>query len=129
MMQHQAPVINGDGNYSRDFTYIKNVVQANQLAALADKPDAVNTVYNVAFGERTTLNELFYALRDNLAKFDPAIAALEPNYGPLRAGDIPHSLASIDKAKELLGYAPQYSIKAGLQEATEWYYKNLEIKK
>jgi UDP-N-acetylglucosamine 4-epimerase len=129
MMQHEAPVINGDGNYSRDFTYIKNVVQANQLAALADKPDAVNTVYNVAFGERTTLNELFYALRDNLAKFDPAIAALEPKYGPLRAGDIPHSLASIDKAKELLGYAPQYGIKAGLQEATEWYYKNLEIKK
>ncbi|MCF6176043.1 MAG: SDR family oxidoreductase [Victivallaceae bacterium] len=126
MMKHEAPVINGDGAYSRDFTYIKNVVQANQLAALVDRPEAINTVYNVAFGERTTLNELYAELRKNLTLFDPLIASIEPVYGAVRAGDIPHSLASIDKARELLGYEPQYSIGDGLKEATEWYYKNLE---
>jgi UDP-N-acetylglucosamine/UDP-N-acetyl-alpha-D-glucosaminouronate 4-epimerase len=127
MMKHEAPVINGDGAYSRDFTYIKNVVQVNQLAALVDKPEAINTVYNVAFGERTTLNELYAELQKNLTLFDPLIASIEPVYGAVRAGDIPHSLASIDKARELLGYEPQYSIGDGLKEATEWYYNNLEI--
>jgi UDP-N-acetylglucosamine 4-epimerase len=127
MMKHEAPVINGDGSYSRDFTYIENVVQANQLAALADKPEALNTVYNIAFGERTTLNELYFALRKNLAVFDPEIASIEPIYGPNRVGDISHSLACIDKARNLLGYNPQYSIHDGLREASEWYYNNLEI--
>lgn len=127
MMKHEAPVINGDGSYSRDFTYIENVVQANQLAALADKPEAVNTVYNVAFGKRTTLNELYFALRKNLAVFDPEIASIKPVYGPNRVGDIPHSLACIDKARNLLGYNPQYGIHDGLREVTEWYYNNLEI--
>lgn len=125
LMKHESPVINGDGSYSRDFTYIDNVVQANQLALLADQPEAINQVYNVAFGERTTLNELFQYLRDNLAALDPAIAGVEPTYGPNRAGDIPHSLACIDKARNYLGYQPQFSVKAGLQEATKWYFENL----
>lgn len=124
MMKHEAPVINGDGSYSRDFTYIKNVIQANQLAALADNPEALNTVYNVAYGERTTLNELFFALRDNLAKFDAEIAGIEPVYGPRRVGDIPHSHACIDKARKFLGYAPQYSIREGVLESTEWYWNS-----
>lgn len=125
LMKHESPVINGDGSYSRDFTYIDNVIQANQLALLADKPDAVNTVYNVAFGERTTLNELFTSLRENLARFDPEIARVEVKYGPTRAGDIPHSLASIEKAQKLLGYAPEFSVKRGIKVAAEWYFNNL----
>ncbi|MFA6815641.1 MAG: SDR family oxidoreductase [Lentisphaeria bacterium] len=125
LMKHESPVINGDGSYSRDFTYVDNVVQANQLALLAEKSEAINEVYNVAFGERTTLNELFAYLRENLAVLDPAIAKIEPQYGPNREGDIPHSLACIDKAKSMLGYAPQFSVKQGLKQATEWYYRNL----
>ncbi len=125
LMKHESPVINGDGSYSRDFTYVDNVVQANQLALLADKPEAVNQVYNVAFGERTTLNELFVYLRENLAEFDPEIGKVSPQYGPDRAGDIPHSLASIDKAKSLLGYAPEFSVRQGLKEAVKWYFENL----
>jgi len=126
MIKHEAPVINGDGNYSRDFTYIKNVVQANQLAALVINPDAINTVYNIAYGERTTLNELYVELQKNLAKFDSEIANIHPEYGPGRDGDIPHSLACIDKARELLGYNPQYNINEGLKEATKWYFENLK---
>ena len=125
LMKHESPVINGDGNYSRDFTYIDNVIQANQLALLADRPEAVNQVYNVAFGERTTLSELFAYLRENLAAFDPEIAKVEPQFGPNRSGDIPHSLACIDKAKNLLGYNPQFSVRQGLKEATQWYWENL----
>lgn len=125
LMKHESPVINGDGSYSRDFTYVDNVVQANELALLADQPEAVNQVYNVAFGERTTLNELFEYLRNDLAEFDPEIAKVQVQYGPNRAGDIPHSLACIDKAKTLLGYAPQFSVKEGLSEAAKWYFDNL----
>lgn len=124
LMKHERPVINGDGEYSRDFTYVENVVQANQLALLADTP-AANQVYNVAFGERTTLNELFRYLRDALAEFDPEIGGIEPEYGPSRLGDIPHSLASIDKAKTLLGYAPEFSVRQGLKQAAKWYFENL----
>ncbi len=126
LLRHERPVINGDGSYSRDFTYVDNVVQANELAMLTRQPEALNQVYNVAFGERTTLNELFLQLRGNLAKFDPAIAALEPQYGPPRVGDIPHSLACIDKARRLLGYQPQFDVKSGLAAATSWYYENLK---
>ena len=125
LMKHKAPVINGDGSYSRDFTYVDNVVQANQLALLAETPEAVNQVYNVAFGERTTLKELFTCLRDNLAQFDPEIGKIEAQYGPNRVGDIPHSLASIDKAASLLGYAPEFSVRDGLKQATKWYFDNL----
>ena len=123
LMKHESPVINGDGTNSRDFTYIDNVIQANLRALAVENPEAVNQVYNVAFGERTTLNELFSYLRENLAEYDPEIGKIEPQYGPPRAGDIPHSLASIEKAATLLGYKPEYSVKKGLKEATKWYYK------
>ena len=126
LIKHESPVINGDGSYSRDFTYVDNVVQANLLALTAEDPAAVNQVYNVAFGERTTLNELFAYLRENLSVFDPEIAKIEPKYGPNRAGDIPHSLASIAKAKRRLDYAPKFSVKAGLKAATKWYFENLK---
>ncbi len=126
LIKHESPVINGDGSFSRDFTYIDNVIQMNILSMLTENPDAVNTVYNVAFGERATLNELISSLKQNLSKYDHKIADVEVNYGPERAGDIPHSLASIDKAKELLGYNPQYSLKSGLKEAINWYWENLK---
>lgn len=125
LMAHQPPTINGDGSYSRDFTYIENVIQANKLAGGTTNPEALNTVYNVAFGERTTLNELYYCLREELGKLDARIGELEAVYGPNRAGDIPHSLADIGKARSLLGYDPQYSVKAGLKEAAEWYFSYL----
>lgn len=125
LMAHNAPTINGDGEYSRDFTYIDNVVQMNELALHTTNPDAVNTVYNTAFGERTTLNQLFALLKQNLTTFDPAIAGIEAVYGPNRLGDIPHSLASIDKAQRLLGYNPQYSMARGLEECCRWYWDNL----
>ena len=124
-MAHEAPTINGDGEYSRDFTYIDNVIQMNMLALTTTNPDAVNQIYNTAFGERTTLNQLVSYLKEFLSEFDPSIANINPIYGPNRAGDIPHSLACIDKAKNLLGYQPKYSMKNGLKEATKWYWENL----
>lgn len=126
LISHESLVINGDGEYSRDFTYIENVIQANYLAMTTTNPRAVNKVYNVAFGERTTLNQLFNYLKEGLSGFDPAIDEISPVYGPFRAGDIPHSLASIDRAKSLLGYDPKYSVKKGLQEAIKWYWDNLK---
>lgn len=125
-MSHQSPVINGDGNYSRDFTYIDNVIQMNELAMTTTNPDAVNTVYNTAFGDRTTLNDLVHYLKTYLSEFDPEIGNVEVVYGPNRAGDIPHSLASIDKAKSLLGYNPQFSMQEGLRQAVKWYWENLK---
>jgi len=124
LLRHESPRINGDGNYSRDFTYVDNVIQANLLALGTKRPEALNTVYNVAFGQRTTLNELFGWLREELAGFDPEVAKVEPQYGPPRVGDIPHSLASIEKARRLLGYFPRYSVKDGLREAVKWYFEN-----
>jgi len=126
LMQHESPVINGDGNFSRDFTYIDNVIQMNELAMLATNPNAINTVYNTAYGDRNTLNNLFTYLKEYLSEYDPEIAQVPIIYGPNRAGDIPHSLASIDKAKALLGYDPQFSIKQGLKEAVKWYWNNLK---
>ncbi len=125
-MKHESPVINGDGNYSRDFTYIDNVVQMNELAMTTQNPEAVNTVYNTAFGDRTTLNDLVGYLKQFLAEHDPAIGGVEVVHGPNRAGDIPHSLASIDKAKSLLGYNPEFSMREGLKEAVKWYWENLK---
>lgn len=121
LMAHESPVINGDGEYSRDFTYIDNVILMNKLAMTTENPDAVNQVYNTAYGERTTLKQLVSYLKEYLSQFDPEIAAIEVYHGPNRKGDIPHSLASIDKAKELLGYNPQFSMKQGLKEAVKWY--------
>lgn len=124
-MKGESPTINGDGTYSRDFTYIDNVIQANILALLADNPKAVNTVYNVAYGDRNTLNDLVRYLKEYLSEFDEKIKDIEIKHGPNRAGDIPHSLASVDKAKELLNYNPQFSLQKGLKEAVKWYWKNL----
>lgn len=122
-LNHESPVINGDGNFSRDFTYIDNVIQMNELALFTENPEAVNTVYNTAFGERTTLNELVNGIKENLAVFDPEIANVAIVYGENRIGDIPHSLASIDKAKNLLGYNPKFSMRQGLKEAVKWYWE------
>jgi UDP-N-acetylglucosamine 4-epimerase len=124
LINHESPVINGDGEYSRDFTYIKNVVQMNLLALTTTSEAALNTVYNTAFGERTTLNQLIAYLKEFLSEYDPAIAAIEVIHGPCRTGDIPHSLASINKAQSLLGYNPPYNMKEGLREAVNWYWNN-----
>ena len=124
-MNYQSPVINGDGNYSRDFTYIDNIIQMNELAMTTTNSEAINTVYNTAYGDRTTLAQLAQLLKNNLAKFDAKISEVEVIHGPNRAGDIPHSLASIEKAKKLLGYNPQYSLQEGLKESVSWYYNNL----
>jgi len=125
-LNHESPVINGDGNFSRDFTYIDNVIQMNELAMLTENKKAVNTVYNTAFGERTTLNELVNALKEFLSAYDNQIANVPIIYGQNRVGDIPHSLASIEKAKELLNYQPQFSMREGLKEAVKWYWNNLK---
>lgn len=132
MINLERPVINGQGEYSRDFTYVANVIEANEKAMLANSENLVNKdglrsqVFNVAYGGNTTLNALFDTLKGNLIRFNPAIATLEPVYGPYRAGDIPHSLASIDKARQMLGYNPQYSAQQGFELACEWYWNNLK---
>lgn len=141
LINHESPFINGDGSYSRDFTYIDNVIQANYLAATVSHDEIVkraslynmnlpqnapvDLVFNVAYGGNTTLNDLFRCLRENLAKYDPAITEVEPTYRENRAGDIPHSQASIIKAQRILGYQPRYSATEGFAEACQWYYQNL----
>ncbi len=142
LIRHESPYINGDGTYSRDFTYIDNVIQANMLAATLPHDTIVkqaelynmnlpqnaplDLVFNVAYGGNTTLIDLFYCLRDNLAKYDEKIAEIEPIYRENRAGDIPHSQASIIKAQRILGYNPLYSAQDGFARACEWYYNNLK---
>ena len=126
LMQHESPIINGDGSFSRDFTYIDNVIEMNIRAIASKNIKAINTVYNTAYGERTTLNELVMLLKEYLSEFDSEIANIATIYGPTRQGDVPHSLASIDKAKKLLGYNPQFDIKTGLKEAVSWYWNNLK---
>ena len=124
-MAGESPVINGNGEFSRDFTYIDNVIQANLLSMITDNKEAINTVYNVAFGERNTLKDLVELLKKQLTEFDSKIKDIQVIYGPNRVGDIPHSLASIDKAKNLLAYNPQFSLEKGLKEAVSWYWNNL----
>ena len=126
LMHHESPIINGDGNFSRDFTYIDNVLEMNELAMLTNNPNAINTVYNTAFGQRNTLNELVNYLKEYLSAFDSEIKNIETIYGENRLGDIPHSLASIEKARELLNYNPKFSLQSGLKEAITWYWKNLK---
>lgn len=126
LMNHESITINGDGNYSRDFTYIDNVIQMNELAMLSDNTKGLNTVYNTAFGDRTTLNDLVKYLKQFLSEFDSKINDVEVIHGPNRAGDIPHSLASIEKAKTLLNYSPKHSFQEGLKEAVQWYWENLK---
>jgi len=125
LMNHEPPVINGDGSYSRDFTYIDNVIQANYLAALTKDQSAINQVYNVAYGERTSLNELYGLIMQLIAENDREVRGIKPVYGPTRGGDIPHSLASIEKAQRLLGYNPTHNVKEGMAEAIKWYKANL----
>jgi UDP-N-acetylglucosamine/UDP-N-acetyl-alpha-D-glucosaminouronate 4-epimerase len=159
LIDHESPVINGDGSYSRDFTYIENVMQANEKALFtpaeqilkrqreyynvelekhkymlqgkngSDKADDYSRnfseVFNIAYGGNTTLLQLFRALRDNLAKYDPAIASLEPAFGPPRVGDVPHSQASILKAETLLGYRPTHDLMAGFIETARWYFDSM----
>ena len=125
LMAHESPVINGDGEYSRDFTYIDNVIQMNMLAMTTTNPDAVNQVYNTAFGERTTLNQLVNYLKEYLSEFDPKIADVEILHGPNRQGDIPHSLACIDKGRKILGFIPEYSMRDGRKETVQWYWHNI----
>ncbi len=124
-MKYESPVINGDGSNSRDFTYIDNVVMANNLAATAENPAALNQAYNVACGDSVNLNEMTSMLRGFLAEINPKIGKVEPQHGPTRAGDIPHSMASVGKAVRLLGYKPLVLFPEGLKRAVEWYVDNL----
>lgn len=142
LINHRSPFINGDGSYSRDFTYIDNVIQANELALTISREDIISRselynmhlpanapidlVFNVAYGGNTTLLQLFECLRKNLAKYDEDIAKIEPTFRENRAGDIPHSQASIEKAKRILGYAPKFSAVEGFEAACEWYLENLK---
>ena len=145
MMDGESPIINGDGSYSRDFTYIDNVIHANEQALIVDSDtlkerisnyrsshsilpendDTINEIFNVAFGDRTTLNELYQYLNDELVKYNPDIASIAPIHGTPREGDIPHSLASIEKGKTILGYVPKYDVKKGISLAIDWYWNNL----
>lgn len=127
LIQHESPTINGTGENSRDFTYIDNVIQMNERAMLSDNQEAVNTVYNTAVGDRTNLNQLVGYIKEFLTEYDTDIANIEIKYGPNRVGDIPHSLASVDKAKELLGYQPTHVIREGLKEAVRWYWDHKEM--
>ena len=125
LIKGETLYINGDGSTSRDFCYIDNCVQANLLAATTDDEAALDQVYNVAYGERTSLNELFGLIRDRVSPAYPDAAEVEPVYRDFRVGDVLHSLADIGKARELLGYAPGYSITRGLDEAAGWYLEHL----
>ena len=125
LMNHTSPTINGEGDYSRDFTYIDNVIQMNERAMLTENPDAVNTVYNTAVGDRTTIKDMAELLKQYLSKYDTLIKDVEVLHGPIRAGDVPHSKASIEKATQLLGYSPSHTFSEGLREAVDWYWNNL----
>jgi len=121
ILRNEKVIVNGDGETSRDFCYILNVVQANLLAATTQNDDAKNQVYNVAVGDRTTLNELYKFIHDGLRERDPAIPEQQPEYRDFRPGDVRHSLADVSKAKRLLGYEPSHTIGQGLELALDWY--------
>jgi len=125
LIKSEPIFINGDGETSRDFCYVANVVQANLLAATVDKPDAVNQVYNVAVHARTSLNELFTLLRNNLQPHYPQLQDCRPVYRDFRPGDVRHSEADIAKAQRLLGYQPSHTLEQGLSEALDWYRQHL----
>ncbi len=142
-IRHESPRINGDGTYSRDFTYIDNVILANELAATTSKeailermhqyyPEEcsghiiLSEVFNVAYGQRLTLNALFESLRKHLAQLDPEIADIPAEYGPVRPGDVPHSLASIEKGQRVLGYRPPVSPDEGFAKVAQWYFEHLK---
>ena len=121
LLKHEAPIINGDGSFSRDFTYIDNVVEINIQALLTQNESAINEIYNVACGEATSLNSLFHMLRDELALLEPSVKAIEPIHEKIRVGDIPHSLASIEKAQALLAYQPTTNVEEGIKKSVAWY--------
>ncbi len=125
LMAHESPLIHGDGTYSRDFTYVDNVIRMNHLAATSENPAAAGEIFNTAVGERNDLNMMTACLKEFLTAYDPEIAKVEILHGPERKGDIPHSLASIEKAKTILNYEPQFNLREGLKLAVEWYWKNL----
>ena len=129
LLNEQSCTIYGDGETSRDFCFIDNVVQANLLAATTTEAKAVNEVYNVAYGARTSLNELYEIIRDGLAQLTPTreLSALEPRYEPFRSGDVRHSQAATEKAQILLGYAPAYSLEQGLQKTLVWFYEQHKL--
>ena len=122
----ESPKINGDGSFSRDFTYIDNVIQMNYLAMTSNNPEAINQVYNTAVGERISILEMTELIREGLVKYDSSIVKMDIKFGPDRNGDIPHSQASIQKAKNLLNYNPSHDFKQGLKESLTWYYNNLK---
>jgi len=126
LMKHESPTINGDGTYSRDFTYIDNVIQMNVLAITTDNKKALNQIYNTAVGDRTTIMQMAELLKTYLSKYDPKIIDLDIKNGPNRKGDVPHSLASIEKAQGLLSYQPTHEFKEGLKEAVKWYWENYQ---
>jgi UDP-N-acetylglucosamine/UDP-N-acetylgalactosamine 4-epimerase len=126
LIKNREVAINGDGETSRDFCFVDNVVQANILAAQSTDPAASNQVYNVALGDRTTLNELYQAMRSSLAARLPQLLAHQPKYREFRNGDVRHSQADISKAKTLLGYAPTHNVDAGLRQAMDWYFNRLQ---
>ena len=123
MLNGEIPTIDGDGETTRDFCYIENVIQANLLSALTDNGGAMNKVYNIAFGKQTSLNQLYGLIRDEVSKYKPEVMKGEPVYGPFRMGDIRHSLADISKAKNLLGYQPEYNVAQGMAHSIAWYVK------
>ncbi|MDC1460446.1 SDR family oxidoreductase [Flavobacteriaceae bacterium] len=125
-LKGESPQINGDGSFSRDFTYIDNVIQMNHLAIETKNTMAINQIYNTAVGDRITILEITKLIRQGLSKFDPSIAKINIKFGPGRNGDIPHSQASIKKAKNLLNYNPSHNFQKGLKESLTWYYKNLK---
>jgi UDP-N-acetylglucosamine/UDP-N-acetylgalactosamine 4-epimerase len=124
LKDHRSPVINGNGEISRDFTYIDNVVEANHLAGITKSIESLNQVYNIACGEQTTLNKMYELIRRFAARYDSEILKINPVYGPERPGDIHHSLASIEKARKLLGYSPAFMVEEGLESAVDWFWKN-----
>ena len=122
----ETPVINGDGNYSRDFTYIDNVLHMNYLAMTTQNTEAVNQVYNTAVGDRITIKQMTETIQSGLMNYDSKIQEIDVKFGPTRAGDVPHSQASIEKAKRMLGYQPTHNFKQGIAASLAWYYKNLK---
>lgn len=120
-LNHKQPIINGKGEYSRDFTYVDNVIHMNMLAMETESTDAINQIYNTAGGERTSINDLIESIQSFISETDSSVMNIKPIHGPYRNGDIPHSLASIEKAKQLLGYIPIVNFKDGLKKTIDWY--------
>ena len=126
LLKGVSPIINGDGSYSRDFTYIDNVIQMNYLAMTTKNPDAVNQVFNTAVGDRITIKEMAETIKQGLTKYKKEVSEIPLQFGPERLGDVPHSQASIEKAKKLLNYSPTHTFEEGIEASLEWYYNNLK---